>query len=183
MAVRAPARGAKRSAVPDELDALLDEVDEPGLRTELRRQIDKLRQRRTFGLVLEDHLPERVRLADHPIRRGVRVVRRDDSSSDPLNVARVSNGVATIVDADGATSTASVRELVVVAEFGEPIFPGLERLGSISRGGDKPAHVVINAENHHALEMLQYTHAGRIDAIYIDPPYSSAAAWAVVRSR
>jgi adenine-specific DNA-methyltransferase len=34
---------------------------------------------------------------------------------------------------------------------------------------------VINAENHHALEMLQFTHAGKVDCIYIDPPYNTGA--------
>ena len=64
---------------------------------------------------------------------------------------------------------------MVVAEFGEPVYPGLTSVGSIQRGGDKPAHVVINAENHHALEMLQFTHAGKVDCIYIDPPYNTGA--------
>jgi adenine-specific DNA-methyltransferase len=53
-------------------------------------------------------------------------------------------------------------DLVALAEFGDPIYPGMKRLESIDRGGDKPAHVVINAENHHALEALQLTHAGSI---------------------
>lgn len=157
----------------DELDVLLEKVDDPALRTELRAQVDRLRSRRTFGLVFEDHIPERVRLPDHPIRRGVRVVRRDQVDAAPREVAKVAHGQATTVSIDGETETVGVDELVVVAEFGEPIYPGLERLGSIDRGGNKPAHVVINAENHHALEMLEFTHAGRIDCIYIDPPYNT----------
>src|SRR5690606_3380201 len=43
------------------------------------------------------------------------------------------------------------------------------------RGGDKPFHTVINSENFHALEMLTYTHRGRIDVIYVDPPYNTGA--------
>ncbi len=43
------------------------------------------------------------------------------------------------------------------------------------RGGDKPAHVVIKGENHHVLEALQFTHAGKVDCIYIDPPYNTGA--------
>jgi adenine-specific DNA-methyltransferase len=34
-------------------------------------------------------------------------------------------------------------------------------------------HTIINGENYHALEMLQYTHAGTIDLIYVDPPYNT----------
>src|SRR5258708_39985440 len=42
-------------------------------------------------------------------------------------------------------------------------------------GGEKPFHAVINAENFHALQALLYTHEGKIDGIYIDPPYNSGA--------
>src|SRR3546814_3387882 len=38
-----------------------------------------------------------------------------------------------------------------------------------------PAHIVINGENFHALKALTYTHRGKVDAIYIDPPYNSGA--------
>ena len=34
---------------------------------------------------------------------------------------------------------------------------------------------MINAENYHALQLLLYTHEGKVDAIYIDPPYNSGA--------
>ena len=82
----------------------------------------------------------------------------------------VTLGVDDQVPVERATS-----ELVVVAEFGDPIYPGLKRVGSLSRGDDKPAHVVINGENHHALEALQFTHAGKVDCVYIDPPYNTGA--------
>jgi len=45
----------------------------------------------------------------------------------------------------------------------------------VLRGGDKPCHTVINGENYHVLKALTYTHAGRVDAIYIDPPYNTGA--------
>ena len=67
-------------------------------------------------------------------------------------------------------------DLVCVARFDEPIYPGLTKIGEVRRGGeDDPEHVVINAENYHALQMLAYTHAGSVDAIYIDPPYNTGA--------
>ena len=83
--------------------------------------------------------------------------------------------MATLVGSDGSAEEANIDDLVVVAEFGQAIYPGLTRLGSIDHGGDKPAHIIVNAENHHALEALQFTHAGRVDCIYIDPPYNSGA--------
>jgi len=45
----------------------------------------------------------------------------------------------------------------------------------VERGGNKPYHTVINAENFHALQTLLYTHEGKLDAIYIDPPYNTGA--------
>ncbi len=160
----------------DELDALLDRVDDAGLRSELRDQIEKLRRRRQFGLVYESHLPERVRLPDHPIRRGSRVVRRDaGSEAEPREVLRVKAQVAFIEAEDGTSEEAPRSDLVVVAEFGDPIYPGFRRIDSINRGGDKPAHVVIKGENYHALEALRFSYAGKVDCIYIDPPYNTGA--------
>ena len=73
------------------------------------------------------------------------------------------------------TQVVITDDLVVVAEFNDRIYPGLVETGRVERGGDKPFHTVINAENYHALEMLTYTHRGKVDAIYIDPPYNTGA--------
>ena len=159
----------------DELDALLARVDDDALRQDLTAHITRLRQRRQFGLVFEEHLPERVALPQHAIRRGIKVVTRDGGPEDePRVVLKVRKGKATLAGVDG-DETVDVDDLVAVAEFGEPIYPGLKQLGSIERGGDKPAHVVIKGENYHALEALQFTHAGKVDCIYIDPPYNTGA--------
>jgi adenine-specific DNA-methyltransferase len=71
--------------------------------------------------------------------------------------------------------TVALEDLLVVAEFRDPIYPGLVSTGTVERGGDKPFHTVINAENFHALETLLFTHRGKVDAIYIDPPYNTGA--------
>lgn len=159
----------------NEIDALLARIDDPALRRDLKAQFDRLRQKRQFGLVFEEHLPERVLLPQHQIRRGTKAVPRDDENAEPRVVTAVANGIATMSAGDGEVVEMPTEALLAIAEFGEPIFPGLKRLGSIDRGGDKPAHVVIKGENHHALEALQFTHAGKIDCIYIDPPYNSGA--------
>ncbi|MEI7581882.1 DNA methyltransferase [Runella sp.] len=39
----------------------------------------------------------------------------------------------------------------------------------------KPTHVLIEGENYHALQCLSYTHEGKIDVIYIDPPYNTGS--------
>jgi adenine-specific DNA-methyltransferase len=158
-----------------ELDVLLGKVDDPTLRADLKRQVALLRSKRRFGLVFEEHLPERVVLPEHTVRRGTRVVPRDHEHDEPREVVKVARGKATLRAVDGETEVVSVADVVVVADFGEPIYPGLRRLGSVHAGGDKPAHVVIKGENHHVLEALQFTHAGKVDCIYIDPPYNTGA--------
>ncbi len=173
----------------DELDGLLARVDDPALRADLRAHVERLRAKRTFGLVFESHLPERVRLPEHPVRTGAKVALRDDPDSATYRVLRVHDGDATVRTArhpDGSRLSAEeaaeaddeirpVADLVVIADFGEAVYPGLRTLGSLDRGGDKPAHVVIKGENHHVLEALRFTHAGKVDCIYIDPPYNTGA--------
>jgi DNA modification methylase len=39
----------------------------------------------------------------------------------------------------------------------------------------KPTHILIEGDNYHALTCLNYTHKGKIDVIYIDPPYNTGA--------
>ncbi len=38
---------------------------------------------------------------------------------------------------------------------------------------DKPMNLLIEGDNYHALSVLNYTHKGKIDVIYIDPPYNT----------
>ncbi len=81
-----------------------------------------------------------------------------------------------LLGGDAAESqTVAVADLVVVAGFRDLIYPGLVSTGKVERGGDKPFHTVINGENYHALKALTYTHRGKVDAIYIDPPYNTGA--------
>ena len=40
-------------------------------------------------------------------------------------------------------------------------------------GADAPNHILIEGDNLEALSTLAYTHAGKIDVIYIDPPYNT----------
>jgi adenine-specific DNA-methyltransferase len=37
----------------------------------------------------------------------------------------------------------------------------------------KDDHILIEGDNYHALSVLNYTHKGKIDVIYIDPPYNT----------
>jgi adenine-specific DNA-methyltransferase len=53
--------------------------------------------------------------------------------------------------------------------------PVLEEVKSkeIITDPDKPINLLIEGDNYHALSVLNYTHKGKIDVIYIDPPYNT----------
>ena len=36
-----------------------------------------------------------------------------------------------------------------------------------------PSNILIEGDNYHALSVLNYTHKGKIDVIYIDPPFNT----------
>ncbi|MCV7499021.1 DNA methyltransferase [Micrococcus luteus] len=165
---------------------------DPQLAADLEAEFRQLTQRSQFGLVFERHQPEAVELPGRPVRRGdtVRVLppRGSLTIGDTrhwvvTDIERTPDGKqAHLTEADvdpevrePATSTAAIEDLVVVARFEDPIYPGLVETGRVENGGDKPFHTVINAENFHALEMLTYTHRHKVDCIYIDPPYNTGA--------
>jgi adenine-specific DNA-methyltransferase len=46
---------------------------------------------------------------------------------------------------------------------------------SIKSKDKKPAHILIEGDNYHVLNCLNYTHKGKIDVVYIDPPYNTGS--------
>jgi adenine-specific DNA-methyltransferase len=46
---------------------------------------------------------------------------------------------------------------------------------AIKNSDGKPTHILIEGDNYHALTCLNYTHKGKIDVIYIDPPYNTGS--------
>lgn len=157
---------------------------DPQMGADLEREFRALSSRLPFGLNFERHRPEAVELPQRPVRKGdkVRVLPERGSTlkGDPRLwlVTRIHKQDAdrvaelALLDAnEPETLTAAVDDLVVVVEFRDTIYPGLIATGKVERGGDKPYHTVINGENYHVLKALTFTHRGKVDAIYIDPPY------------
>lgn len=163
------------------------EARDPALANEISREMRALSERRAFGLNFERHTPEQVELPGRPVRKGGKVNILPPRGEFPNKenkriwlVDSISTGkkkVANLIAQDDLDETCEVpiEDLVVVAEFRDPIYPGLVSTGKVERGGDKPFHTVINGENFHALEALLFTHRGKVDAIYIDPPYNTGA--------
>lgn len=161
---------------------------DPDLANELEREFKVLSSRRAFGLNFERHRPESVELPGRPIRKGdkVRILPpRGATTKKDRRLWRVRGFEAEgnkrqarlelLGDAKAESHTEDTENLVVVAEFRDYIYPGLVSTGKVARGGDKPFHTVINGENFHALEALTFTHRGKVDVIYIDPPYNTGA--------
>lgn len=44
-----------------------------------------------------------------------------------------------------------------------------------ARHASTEPHIIIEGDNYHALTCLNYTHRGKIDVIYIDPPYNTGS--------
>jgi adenine-specific DNA-methyltransferase len=169
---------------------------DPQLAADLEREFQALSSRRSFGLNFERHVPESVELPGRPIRRGdkvrilpprgstakgdqrlwvVKKISTDRKHADLELLDRPDPSAASDSPPEPTKTNAPLADLVVVAEFRDVIYPGLVSTGKVSRGGDRPWHTVINGENYHVLKALTWTHRGKLDAIYIDPPYNSGA--------
>ena len=161
---------------------------DPVLGSELDREFKVLSSRRSFGLNFERHRPENVELPGRPVRKGdkVRILHpRGSVEKGDKRLWKVrsigSDGEGGIAEIELLHAVEQkelqvpVKDLVVVAEFRDYIYPGLFSSGKVERGDNKPYHIVINGENFHTLEALTFTHRGKIDVIYIDPPYNTGA--------
>ncbi len=161
---------------------------DPALGAELEREFKVLSSRRSFGLNFERHRPESVELPGRPVRKGDKVHILPPRGSTAKGDQRLWKVTGFEASADGRMATlellysadverqsVAVADLIVVAEFKDYIYPGLVSTGKVERGGRKPYQTIINGENFHALEALTFTHRGKVDVIYIDPPYNSGA--------
>lgn len=172
-----------------EVQSLIDravKLGDPKLAADIR-QFASTRQ---YGLVFEHNRPERMRLYGKPVtaRDVVQVLPRRGTAESAENrllwrISALHDGKADLyayvapdyADNDGEPRTVDVSDLVAVSEYDQPIYAGLRETGRVERGGDKPYQVVINGENYHALEALAFAYAGKVDCIYIDPPYNTGA--------
>ena len=159
------------------LQDLIQQIDDPTLRDKILQETDKLMKQKKFGLVFEEHLPECTPLYDVPIRVGSKVALKTGYVSDIYTVVKM-DGDEVCCDRRETheQKTFQLDELVVVAEFGEPIYPTLKPLDSVENAPDSGLwHTLIEADNYHALQLLEYLYAEKVDCIYIDPPYNTGA--------
>lgn len=159
------------------LNELIQKIENPELRAQIQAAADRLTKQKKFGLVFEDHLPECTPLYDIPVRKGTKVSLRNGKTNKTYTVLKVSDGKALCLPKNGSEAVEfDISDLVTTAELGDPIYPCLQPLGEVCNAPDSELwHTLIEADNYHALQLLEYLYAGKVDCIYIDPPYNTGA--------
>ena len=149
---------------------LLAQVQDEALRARLEQEINRLSKTKKFGLVFEEHLPECTPLYDIPVKKGSTVAKKTGAVSDMYEVNSIKDGIAICYHkVTEEKEEIPVDELVCVAQFGEPIYPYLKPIDSVCNAPDSDLwHTLIEADNYHALQLLEYLYAGKVDCIYVD---------------
>lgn len=161
------------------INDLISQIQDETLRNRIQEEVSKMTKQKKFGLVFEEHMPESTPLYDMPIKRGCNVMRRDNKDDKAIYVVlKVEGDTAVCVKPEQKDEavTFELKDIVRVAEFGESIYPYLKPLDSVCNAPDSDLwHTLIEADNYHALQLLEYLYAGKVDCIYIDPPYNTGA--------
>lgn len=159
------------------LNELIQKIENPELRAQIQAAADKLVKQKKFGLVFEEHLPECTPLYDIPVRKGLKVSLRGGKANETYTVLKIEGGKALCLPRNGNEAVEfPVDDLVTTAELGDPIYPCLQMLDEVCNTPDSNLwHTLIEADNYHALQLLEYLYAGKVDCIYIDPPYNTGA--------
>ena len=161
------------------INDLIKQISDVELRDRIEKEVAKLSKQKKFGLVFEEHLPECTALYDMPIKRGCKVMFKDTKADKSIYTVLAINGNDVVChknDSDDATVSLDINNIVRVAEFGEPIYPYLKSVDSVCNAPESELwHTLIEADNYHALQLLEYLYAGKVDCIYIDPPYNTGA--------
>ncbi len=157
------------------LQDLIQQIDDPALRDRIMEETNKLAKDKKFGLVFEDHLPECTPLYDLPIRVGSKVALKNGKVNDFYVIQKIQDeDVFCYYRETNELKTFNINELVVIAEFGEPIYPTLKPIDYVENAPDSDLwHTLIEADNYHALQLLEYLYPKKVDCIYIDPPYNN----------
>lgn len=160
------------------IDDLVSQIQDEALRDRISNEIKKQNKTKKFGLVFEEHLPECTPLYDLPIKAGNEVALKAKEIKEIYIVLSIKDEKVKccLKNNNEEIKEFEKDELVRIAEFGEPVYPYLKPIDSICNNQDSDLwHTLIEADNYHALQLLEYLYAGKVDCIYIDPPYNTGA--------
>lgn len=159
------------------INDLIAQIEDIALRERIAKEVDRLSKQKKFGLVFEEHLPECTPLYDIPVKVGALVAKKAGEVNDVYKVLGIEDNTAQCLHRESnETTEIALDDLVTVAEFGKPIYPYLKPIDTVCNAPDSDLwHTLIEADNYHALQLLEYLYAGKVDCIYIDPPYNTGA--------
>lgn len=159
------------------INDLIAQIEDIALRERIAKEVDRLSKQKKFGLVFEEHLPECTTLYDIPVKAGALVAKKAGEVNDVYKVLCIEDNTAQCLHRESKEiADIPLDDLVTVAEFGEPIYPYLKPIDTVCNApGSDLWHTLIEADNYHALQLLEYLYAGKVDCIYIDPPYNTGA--------
>jgi len=160
------------------------------------------RKRHGFGLVWDAESPDNAERLRIPVKdlaansscgmeldEGV-IVDHIDSATDLYRIAAMAQEGEVVLQpweprtGDLAGEVRKVRRdeisHVVHTPYDESttVYPMLAHRETIAHSDcldDAPVHTLIEGENYHALQALLTTHRGKVDVIYIDPPYNTGS--------
>ena len=157
------------------INDLIAQIQDVELRNKIEQEVSRMNKQKKFGLVFEEHMPECTPLYEMPIKCGSNVALKFGNINEIYRVISINHEKALCIR-DDEQAEWNVDDLVAVAKFGEPIYPYLKQMDSICNAPDSDLwHTLIEADNYHALQLLEYLYAGKVDCIYIDPPYNTGA--------
>ena len=160
------------------INDLIERISDPELRRRISDEVARMQKQKKFGLVFEEHLPEATPLYDVPIRKKSIVALKDKYFKDFYLVKETDGELIVCEKQDDSREkvTLNKKDVVAVAQFGQPIYPYLKPMDAVKNAPDSDLwHTLIEADNYHALQLLVYLYGGMVDCIYIDPPYNTGA--------
>ena len=157
------------------LEDLIQEIPDENLRQRIQIEVANLKQTKKFGLVFENQKPECVPLYTVPVKKNSLVALKAGKINETYRVLAV-DGHKVFCSRDNKIFSFDLNEVISVAQFGDPIYPSLQLIDTVCNAPDSSLwHTLIEADNYHALQLLKYCYAGKVDCIYIDPPYNTGA--------
>lgn len=159
------------------INDLLRQIPDSTLRNRLEQEFARISKNKKFGLVFEEHIPECTPLYEVPIKRGSTVAQKTGHINDVFSVIKMDGDSAICRNkTTGEMKDFLLSELVSIAQFGEAIFPTLQPISTVENAPESNLwHTLIEADNYHALQLLEYLYPKQVDCIYIDPPYNTGS--------
>ena len=161
---------------------------DPQLGADLESEIAALTKRRTFGLVFERHQPEAVELPGRPVRRGdkVRVLPPRGSAEERISDCGVSSrsrragSAEWLIWRSWTRTSRRPRQCRLTISSWSPSSATPSTLASSPPAGRSAAATSRSTPSSTPRtttrsRALLFTHRGKVDAIYIDPPYNTGA--------